>query len=100
MLANAIKDFETKIPEDIDWIIRIDGHTDNKPVLPGTVGYKNNMELSLLRATAVVNELINDGVSKKRLVPSGFGAMYPIADGKDAKSLQQNRRIELQLTNK
>ena len=100
LLANVIKDFENKIPSDIDWIIRVDGHTDNKPVLPGTAGYKNNMELSLLRATAVVNELIRDGVSKRRLVPSGFGALHPTELGKDAQSLRKNRRIELQLTNK
>ena len=100
ILANIIKDFENKIPTDIDWIIRVDGHTDSKAVLPGTTGYKNNMELSLLRATAVVNELVKDGVSKRRLVPSGFGDLHPTELGKDAKTLQKNRRIELQLTNK
>ncbi len=100
LLANIIKDFEEKIPTDIDWIIRVDGHTDNKTVLSGTPGYKNNMQLSLLRATAVTNELAKNGVSKRRLVPSGFGEMHPVALGNDAASLQQNRRIELQLTNK
>jgi chemotaxis protein MotB len=100
LLAKVIKDFESKIPSDIDWIIRVDGHTDNKPVLPDTVGYKNNMQLSLLRATAVVNELVKNGVSKRRLIPSGFGEMHPVELGKDAASLQKNRRIELQLTNK
>ena len=100
LLANVIKDFENKIPTDIDWIIRVDGHTDKKDVIPGTAGYKNNTELSLLRATAVVNELVKNGVSKRRLVPSGFGALHPRALGSDKKSLQQNRRIELQLTNK
>jgi len=100
ILANVIKNFESKIPDDIDWIIRVDGHTDNKSVLSGTIGYKNNMELSLLRATAVVNELVRDGVSKRRLIPSGFGELYPVANGKSAVALQKNRRIELQLTNK
>ena len=100
ILANIIKDMEAKIPSDIDWIIRVDGHTDKKAVLQNTVGYKNNMQLSLLRATAVVNELVRDGVAKKRLVPSGFGEMYPISSGNDRASLQKNRRIELQLTNK
>ena len=100
LLANVIKDFETKIPSNLNWIIRVDGHTDNKAVMPGTEGYTNNMELSLLRATAVVNELVRDGVSKRRLVPSGFGEMHPVALGHDATSLQKNRRIELQLTNK
>lgn len=100
ILAGLIKDLEKKIPEDVDWIIRIDGHTDNKPVVPGTPGYWNNMQLSLLRAASVADELIKNGVSRPRLIPTGFGDMYPIAEGKDAKSLQKNRRIELQLTNK
>lgn len=100
ILANIIKNLERKIPSNIDWIIRVDGHTDNKPVIYGTHGYKNNMELSLLRATAVVNELIKDGVSNRRLIPSGFGELYPVAFGKGPKVLQKNRRIELKLTNK
>jgi len=100
LLSNVIKDFENKIPSDIDWIIRVDGHTDKKPVLAGTPGYSNNMQLSLLRATAVVNELVKNGVSKRRLVPSGFGDLHPTVLGNDKASLQKNRRIELQLTNK
>ena len=100
ILANIIKDFEEKIPSDIDWIIRVDGHTDNKDVVAGTQGYSDNMQLSLLRATAVTNELVKNGVSKRRLVPSGFGELHPIALGNDKDSLQKNRRIELQLTNK
>lgn len=100
LIANAIKDMETKIPTDIDWIIRVDGHTDKKQVISGTTGYKNNTELSLLRATAVTDELVRNGVSKRRLVPSGFGDMHPTELGNDAASLQQNRRIELQLTNR
>lgn len=100
ILANVIKEFEKKIPDDVDWIIRVDGHTDNKAVIDGTPGYKNNMELSLLRATAVVNELVRDGVSKRRLIPSGFGELYPVAFGNTKSALQKNRRIELQLTNK
>lgn len=100
ILAGLIKNLETQIPEDVDWIIRIDGHTDNKPVVPGTTAYWNNMQLSLLRAASVADELIKNGVSRPRLIPTGFGDMYPIDTGKDAKSLQKNRRIELQLTNK
>ena len=100
ILANIIKDLEKKIPSDVDWIIRIDGHTDSRLVIPGTTAYWNNMQLSLLRAAAVADELIRNGVSRPRLIPTGFGDMYPIASGKDAKSLQKNRRIELKLTNR
>ena len=100
ILAALIKDLETKIPSDVDWIIRIDGHTDNKPVIPGTTAYWNNMQLSLLRAASVADELIKNGVSRPRLIPTGFGDMDPIDNGTDAKALQKNRRIELKLTNK
>ena len=100
LISNVIKDFESKIPSDVDWIIRVDGHTDKKPVVRGNRAYKNNTELSLLRATAVARELANDGVSRRRLIPSGFGDLHPVALGNDAESLQKNRRIELQLTNK
>ena len=100
LISNVIKDFETKIPTDIDWIIRVDGHTDKKQVVRGNRAYKNNTELSLLRATAVVNELVRDGVSIRRLVPSGFGESYPVELGDAKDALQKNRRIELRLTNK
>jgi len=100
LIANVIKDFENKIPSTVDWIIRVDGHTDKKAVIPGTRAYRNNTELSLLRATAVANELAANGVSKRRLVPSGFGDLHPVELGNDPAVLQKNRRIELQLTNK
>ncbi len=100
IISNVIKEMETKIPSDIEWIIRVDGHTDNKPVVYGNRAYSNNMELSLLRATAVVNELVRDGVARKRLVPTGFGDMYPFAPNTDKTNMQKNRRIELKLTNK
>ena len=99
-IAGAIRDFETKIDPNVKWIIRVDGHTDNKPVVAGTHAYRNNLQLSMLRASAVVDELAKNGVSRRRLVPSGFGDMHPIELGNDATSLQKNRRIELQLTNK
>ncbi len=100
LVSHAIKEMQEKIPGNIDWIIRVDGHTDNKPVVPGNRAYSNNMELSLLRATAVVNELVRDGVERKRLVPTGFGDMYPFAPNTTKANMQQNRRIELKLTNK
>ena len=100
LVSNAIKEMEEKIPSDIDWIIRVDGHTDNKPVIAGNRAYSNNMELSLLRATAVVNELVKNGVERKRLVPTGFGEMYPFAPNTTKANMQKNRRIELKLTDK
>ena len=100
LIANVIKDFENKIPSNIDWIVRVDGHTDKKAVIPGTRAYRNNMQLSLLRATAVAKELSNNGVSKRRLLPSGFGELFPVELGNSPADLQKNRRIELKLTNR
>lgn len=100
LIANVIKDMERKIPTDINWLIRVDGHTDSKAVIAGTPGYKNNTQLSLLRATAVVDELAKNGVSRRRLLPSGFGDTAPVVLGGTPEDLQKNRRIELQLTNR
>lgn len=99
MIANVIKNLETEIPNDVKWIIRVDGHTDSKAVIPGTRGYRNNLQLSLLRATAVVDELARAGVNRNRMLPSGFGDLHPYAPGNTPADLQKNRRIELQLTN-
>lgn len=99
-IAGVIKDFEGKIDPSVKWIIRVDGHTDNKPVLAGTHAYRNNLQLSMLRASAVVDELAKNGVSKRRLVPSGFGELHPIELGNTPDALRKNRRIELQLTNR
>ncbi len=99
MIANVIKNLEAEIPSDVKWIIRVDGHTDNKMVIPGTRGYRNNLQLSLLRASAVVDELTRNGVTRNRLLPSGFGDLHPFAPGNTPADLQKNRRIELKLTN-
>lgn len=99
LIAKAIISLETIIPANIAWIIRVDGHTDKTPVVPGTHKFKNNTELSLLRAQAVVKKLISYGVAPRRLVPSGFGETHPVDTGNSVESLQKNRRIELRLTN-
>lgn len=100
LIANVIKDLENKIPSSINWIIRVDGHTDKVKVVSNNRAFKNNTELSLLRATAVADTLSYFGVSKRRLIPSGFGEMYPVELGNTQKELQKNRRIELRLTNR
>jgi chemotaxis protein MotB len=99
ILAKVISQMETKIPANVMWVIRVDGHTDRLPVNKDAKSYKNNLELSLLRAKSVVKELEQHGVNSRRLVPAGFGDKYPIVEGKNAKDLQKNRRIELRLTN-
>ncbi len=95
-LATAILELEKQIPEDINWVLRVDGHTDTDPI--STQQFQSNWELSSARAIAVVKQLIELGIAPKRLVAAGFGEFQPIdpADTEDAKS--KNRRIELKLT--
>ncbi|MFY9970605.1 MAG: peptidoglycan -binding protein, partial [Roseiarcus sp.] len=96
-LASAILDLEREIPPDIPWILRVDGHTDNRP-LTGAGQYKSNWELSAARAVAVVQYLVSKGVEPDRLAAAGFGEFQPIDQGTDEDSLARNRRIELKLT--
>ena len=96
-LAAALIDLGREIPDDISWVLRVDGHTDNVP-LSGTGRFRDNWELSSARATSVVKFLIGEGVPPNRLVAAGFGEFQPLdeADTDDARS--RNRRIELKLT--
>ncbi len=95
-LATAIVQLQTEIPADINWIMRIDGHTDKRPI--ATAQFPSNLELSSARAISVAKYLATQGVDPKRLVPAGFGEFSPIdpADGEDA--YRKNRRIEFKLT--
>ncbi len=96
-LAAAIVELDKEIPPDIDWVLRVDGHTDNVP-LSGTGRYKDNWELSSARATSVVKLLVENGVRPRRLVAAGFGEHQPLEDGEDDAVRARNRRIELKLT--
>jgi chemotaxis protein MotB len=96
-LASAVLDLEREIPPDIPWILRVDGHTDNRPIT-GAGAYKSNWELSAARAVSVVQYLISRGVEPDRLAAAGFGEFQPIDQGTDEEALARNRRIELKLT--
>ena len=96
-LAAAVLDLEREIPPDIPWILRVDGHTDSRPVSGGGQ-FKSNWELSAARAVSVVQYLISKGVEPDRLAAAGFGEFQPIDQGTDEASLARNRRIELKLT--
>ncbi|MCK7551648.1 peptidoglycan -binding protein [Marinobacter goseongensis] len=97
-LAGVLLDVVERIPDDIDWILRIDGHTDRVPI--NTPRFPSNWELSTARAVAVVRYLAEQGVPERRMVAAGFGEFFPVADGTSADALQQNRRIELKLTDR
>lgn len=97
-LAEVLLDVVDRIPEDIDWILRIDGHTDVIPI--NTPQFPSNWELSTARAVAVVRYLADQGVPERRMVAAGFGEFFPVADGTSPEALQKNRRIEIKLTDR
>jgi chemotaxis protein MotB len=94
-LASAITELEQKIPPDINWVMRVDGHTDVRPV---TGRFQSNWELSAARAIAVVRYLISKGISPQHLVAAGFGEFQPLDDHDTESAYARNRRIELKLT--
>lgn len=96
-LANALVELGREIPDEIEWVLRVDGHTDNIPVSGGG-RYADNWELSSARATSVVKFLITQGVPARRLVAAGFGEFQPLDPADSQEARDRNRRIELKLT--
>jgi len=97
-IGKTLKETTTDIPNDIDWIILVEGHTDKRPIQ--TVRYPSNRELSTARANSVVKLLEELGFNPNRLAAAGYGEFYPISDGDTNADYQQNRRIELKLTSR
>jgi chemotaxis protein MotB len=95
-VADALLQLEQQIPSDIAWVLRVDGHTDVRPITGGQ--FKSNWDLSAARAISVVQYLIAKGVAPKRLVAAGFGEFQPIDAGATEEAYAKNRRIELKLT--
>ena len=96
-LADAILELEGQIPPEIAWVIRVDGHTDKRPIQVAT-RFRSNWELSAARAIAVVRYLIDRGVKPEHLVAAGFGEFQPLEAGDSEEAHARNRRIELKLT--
>ncbi len=95
-LAQAILQLEKEIPPEINWVLRIDGHTDKRPI--SNAQFPSNWELSAARAISVAKFLTDQGVNPKRLVPAGFGEFSPIDSGDTEEAYRRNRRIEFKLT--
>ena len=95
-VATALIGLEKEIPANIPWVLRVDGHTDKRPVTGGP--FKSNWELSTARALSVVEYLISKGVEPQRLVAAGFGEYDPIDPGNTPDAYRKNRRIEFKLT--
>lgn len=94
-LASTLKDIAAKIPDEINWVLRIDGHTDDVPI--ATPRFPSNWELSTGRAISVVKFLVSQGVPASRLAAAGFGEFQPLDGQEGEASRQRNRRIELKL---
>ncbi len=95
-IAAALLELEKQIPADIGWVMRVDGHTDIRPI--ANAQFPSNWELSAARAIAVVQYMISRGVSPQRLVAAGFGEFQPLDADKTDEAFRRNRRIELKLT--
>jgi chemotaxis protein MotB len=95
-LADALKQLEKQIPPDLAWVLRVDGHTDIKPIT--SADFPSNWELSAARSIAVVRYLMQQGIPPNRLVAAGFGEFQPLDAAESDAALRRNRRIELKLT--
>ncbi|MGE0749134.1 MAG: peptidoglycan -binding protein [Variibacter sp.] len=95
-LAQAIIDLDKEIPKEIPWVLRVDGHTDIRPIQSSQ--FPSNWELSAARAISVVQYLISKGVPPQRLVAAGFGEFQPLDSAQNEDAYRRNRRIELKLT--
>ncbi|MFN3348804.1 peptidoglycan -binding protein [Pseudorhodoplanes sp.] len=95
-IVTALVELEKQIPPDIPWVMRVDGHTDIRPI--ANVQFPSNWELSSARAIAVVQYMISRGISPQRLVAAGFGEFQPLDTDKTEEAFRRNRRIELKLT--
>jgi chemotaxis protein MotB len=95
-IASALVELDRQIPPDINWIMRVDGHTDQRPI--ATAQFPSNWALSSARAIAVVQALIARGVPATRLGATGFGEFQPLDRTTTEEAYARNRRIELKLT--
>ena len=97
-LAQTLNEVTAEIPSNIDWVLRIDGHTDKRPI--HTAQFPSNWELSTARAVAIVKYLVVQGIPANRLSANGFGQFQPIDPADTPAAFAKNRRIEIKLTNR
>jgi len=96
-VARTLKDITAQIPDDIDWVLRVDGHTDRRPIRKA---FPSNWELSSARAISIVKYMIREGIPADHLVAAGFGQYHPLDPADTADAYRRNRRIELKLTSR
>ncbi len=95
-LARTLREIAATIPSELEWVLRVDGHTDRAPI--ATAAFPSNWELSTARAVSVVKFLIAQGIPPDRLAATGFGEFQPLDPGGDEIAYRRNRRIEFKLT--
>ena len=95
-IAKSLNEISEKIPSKIDWVLRIDGHTDKIPI--NNERFNSNWHLSSSRAINIVKLLIENGISPNRLVAAGFGEHSPLISQENEEAYKKNRRIEIKLT--
>lgn len=97
-LADTLKEITPEIPNEIDWILQINGHTDRDPI--STARFPSNWELSTARAISVLKFLRDQGIDPARMSAAGFAQYQPLDPGTSDEALRRNRRIELKFTNR
>ncbi len=95
-LARTLREIAATSPSELEWVLRVDGHTDRAPI--ATAAFPSNWELSTARAVSVVKFLIAQGIPPDRLAATGFGEFQPLDPGGDEIAYRRNRRIEFKLT--
>lgn len=96
-VAHTLIEIMAKIPGNMEWVLRVDGHTDRRPI---RVAFASNWELSSARATSIVKELIEEGIPPEHLVAAGFAQYHPLDSADTPEAYRRNRRIELKLTSR
>ncbi|MEX0450527.1 UNVERIFIED_CONTAM: peptidoglycan -binding protein [Spiribacter pallidus] len=97
-VAETLRRVAQRIPEEIDWVLQVEGHTDRRPI--NTEQFPSNWQLSTARAQSILDSLIDEGIPPQRLAAVGYGEYQPVAEGDSPEALAQNRRIELRLSNR
>ncbi len=97
-LADVLQEIIPAIPNDLQWILRVDGHTDRIPI--NSVRFPSNWELSTARAVSVVRYLANRGIPEERMAAAGFSKFHPIDPAETSEAYRINRRIEIKLTSR
>ena len=97
-MAATLRKIVDEIPPDLNWVLRVDGHTDATPV--HNARFDSNWELSAARAITVVKFLIAQGIPAQHLAATGFGENQPVDAGNSLEAHAKNRRIEIRLTDR